>query len=147
MEVQDGCYRPCNPHGLSPFCRGRVRDRRGEARRHGVSNYVVQHSRHIRRWVPPDLKKSQSKSEFFFFVMKVYTVASFLAFDPWHMFTSFIPYLLLSPTYINILNMYVEKNLLHCSPLIFLLTTPECQLCICQPRRRTLWKTNLSSFA
>ena len=49
--------------------------------------------------------------------MKVYTVASFLAFDPWHMFTSFIPYLLLSPTYINILNMYVEKNLPHCSPL------------------------------
>ena len=38
---------------------------------------------------------------------EVYTVASFLAFDPWHMFTSFIPYLLLSPTYINILNMYV----------------------------------------
>lgn len=35
----------------------------------------------------------------------VYTVASFLAFDPWHMFTSFIPYLLLSPTYISILNM------------------------------------------
>lgn len=35
----------------------------------------------------------------------VYTVASFLALDPWHMFTSFIPYLLLSPTYINILNM------------------------------------------
>ena len=51
--------------------------------------------------------------------MKVYTVASFLAFDPWHMFTSFIPYLLLSPTYINILNMYVEKNLPHCSPLNF----------------------------
>jgi len=40
---------------------------------------------------------------------KVYTVASFLAFDPWHMFTSFIPYLLLSPTYINILNMFVNR--------------------------------------
>ncbi|KAI0295847.1 glycosyltransferase family 2 protein [Multifurca ochricompacta] len=41
----------------------------------------------------------------------VYTVASFLAFDPWHMFTSFIPYLLLSPTYINILNIYAFANL------------------------------------
>ncbi|KAH9036742.1 chitin synthase-domain-containing protein [Lactarius deliciosus] len=40
-----------------------------------------------------------------------YTVASFLAFDPWHMFTSFIPYLLLSPTYINILNIYAFANL------------------------------------
>lgn len=39
------------------------------------------------------------------FPCSVYTVASFLAFDPWHMFTSFIPYLLLSPTYINILAM------------------------------------------
>ena len=43
----------------------------------------------------PDLK----------FPFAVYTVSSFLALDPWHMFTSFIPYLLLSPTYINILNM------------------------------------------
>ena len=34
-----------------------------------------------------------------------YLVASLLAFDPWHMITSFIPYILLSPTYINILNM------------------------------------------
>jgi len=37
----------------------------------------------------------------------VYTFSSLLAFDPWHMITSFIPYMLLSPTYINILNMYV----------------------------------------
>jgi chitin synthase len=35
----------------------------------------------------------------------VYASSSILAFDPWHMLTSFIPYLLLSPTYINILNM------------------------------------------
>ena len=38
----------------------------------------------------------------------VYAVSSVLSFDPWHMFTSFIPYLLLSPTYVNILQMYVE---------------------------------------
>ena len=37
----------------------------------------------------------------------VYAFSSLLAFDPWHMFTSFIPYMLLSPTYINILNMWV----------------------------------------
>ncbi|EMD37704.1 glycosyltransferase family 2 protein [Gelatoporia subvermispora B] len=41
----------------------------------------------------------------------VYTFGSFLAFDPWHMFTSFIPYLLLSPTYINVLNVYAFANL------------------------------------
>jgi chitin synthase len=35
----------------------------------------------------------------------VYAFGSLLAFDPWHMITSFLPYLFLSPTYINILNM------------------------------------------
>lgn len=35
----------------------------------------------------------------------VYVLSSLFALDPWHIFTSFIPYLLLSPTYINILNM------------------------------------------
>lgn len=35
----------------------------------------------------------------------VYAFSSLLAFDPWHMITSFIPYLLLSPMYINVLNM------------------------------------------
>ncbi|TVY32041.1 Chitin synthase C, partial [Lachnellula subtilissima] len=37
-------------------------------------------------------------------------VASFLFFDPWHMFTSFIQYLLLTPSYINILNVYAFCN-------------------------------------
>ncbi|KAL0577036.1 hypothetical protein V5O48_004970, partial [Marasmius crinis-equi] len=37
----------------------------------------------------------------------MYATASVLAFDPWHMITSFVSYLLLSPTYINILNMQV----------------------------------------
>ncbi|KAI9782635.1 MAG: Chitin synthase, class 1 [Peltula sp. TS41687] len=37
-------------------------------------------------------------------------VASFLFFDPWHMFTSFIQYLLLTPTYVNILNVYAFCN-------------------------------------
>ncbi|KAF8070711.1 chitin synthase, partial [Lyophyllum atratum] len=41
----------------------------------------------------------------------LYLFASILAFDPWHMLTSFIPYLLLSPTYINILNIYAFSNL------------------------------------
>ena len=36
--------------------------------------------------------------------------ASFLFFDPWHMFTCFIQYLLLTPTYINILNVYAFCN-------------------------------------
>ncbi|KAI0786713.1 glycosyltransferase family 2 protein [Abortiporus biennis] len=41
----------------------------------------------------------------------VYFSSSVLAFDPWHMFTSFIPYLLFSPTYTNILNVYAFANL------------------------------------
>lgn len=40
----------------------------------------------------------------------LYFVVSFLFFDPWHMFTSFIQYLLLTPTYINILNVYAFCN-------------------------------------
>ncbi|KAJ7218117.1 chitin synthase [Mycena pura] len=40
-----------------------------------------------------------------------YASSSILAFDPWHMITSFVPYMLLSPTYINILNIYAFSNL------------------------------------
>jgi chitin synthase len=41
----------------------------------------------------------------------VYFFASILSFDPWHMITSFLPYLLLSPMYINVLNVYAFCNL------------------------------------
>ncbi|KDQ21855.1 glycosyltransferase family 2 protein [Botryobasidium botryosum FD-172 SS1] len=41
----------------------------------------------------------------------VYVAASLLAFDPWHLLTSFIPYLLFSPCYINVLNIYAFANL------------------------------------
>lgn len=41
----------------------------------------------------------------------LYFVASFLYFEPWHMFTSFLQYLLISPTYINVLNIYAFCNL------------------------------------
>lgn len=37
-------------------------------------------------------------------------VVSFLFFDPWHMFTSFIQYMVLTPTYVNILNVYAFCN-------------------------------------
>jgi chitin synthase len=40
----------------------------------------------------------------------LYFVASFMFMDPWHMFTSFVQYLLLTPTYINILNVYAFCN-------------------------------------
>src|SRR6266576_2190517 len=40
----------------------------------------------------------------------LYFLVSFLFFDPWHMFTSFIQYLLMTPTYINILNVYAFCN-------------------------------------
>ncbi|RVX75336.1 Chitin synthase 2 [Exophiala mesophila] len=37
-------------------------------------------------------------------------IASFLFFDPWHMFTCFIQYVVLTPTYINVLNIYAFCN-------------------------------------
>ncbi|KAI9322292.1 chitin synthase 1 [Dichotomocladium elegans] len=41
----------------------------------------------------------------------MYFVASFLFLDPWHMFTSFIQYIFLSPSYTNILNVYAFCNI------------------------------------
>lgn len=40
----------------------------------------------------------------------LYIVASLIHFDPWHMLTSFIQYLLLAPSYINVLNVYAFAN-------------------------------------
>lgn len=40
----------------------------------------------------------------------IWLIASLLMFDPWHMFTSFIQYMLLTPTYTNILNVYAFCN-------------------------------------
>ncbi|KAI8339622.1 chitin synthase 1 [Chlamydoabsidia padenii] len=40
----------------------------------------------------------------------MYFVSSFLFLDPWHMFSSFIQYILLSPSYTNILNIYAFCN-------------------------------------
>lgn len=40
----------------------------------------------------------------------LWLVVSFLFCDPWHMFTSFIQYLVLVPTYINVLNVYAFCN-------------------------------------
>jgi cellulose synthase/poly-beta-1,6-N-acetylglucosamine synthase-like glycosyltransferase len=39
-----------------------------------------------------------------------WAASSLLAFDPWHMITSCIPYLLLSPSYFNVLNMCVPRR-------------------------------------
>ncbi|KAI0316482.1 chitin synthase [Amylostereum chailletii] len=41
----------------------------------------------------------------------LYFVASFLHFEPWHMFTSFLQYMFLLPSYVNILMMYAMCNL------------------------------------
>lgn len=40
----------------------------------------------------------------------IWFIASLLMFDPWHMFTSLIQYMLLTPTYINVLNVYAFCN-------------------------------------
>lgn len=44
-------------------------------------------------------------------ISAVYFCSSILSFDPWHMLTSFLPYMLLSPTYVNILNVFAFCNL------------------------------------
>ncbi|KAH8925253.1 glycosyltransferase family 2 protein [Atractiella rhizophila] len=41
----------------------------------------------------------------------VYIISSFLALDPWHIFTSLPPYLLIAPSFTNILNVYAFCNL------------------------------------
>jgi chitin synthase len=40
----------------------------------------------------------------------LYFIASFLYLDPWHMFTSFPQYLLMMPSFVNILNVYAFSN-------------------------------------
>ena len=40
----------------------------------------------------------------------IWLIASLLMFDPWHMFTSLIQYMLLTPTYTNVLNVYAFCN-------------------------------------
>ncbi|TRM61502.1 glycosyltransferase family 2 protein [Schizophyllum amplum] len=41
----------------------------------------------------------------------LYFISSFLHFEPWHMFTCFLQYLFLLPSYVNILMMYAMCNL------------------------------------
>lgn len=41
----------------------------------------------------------------------LYLISSILYFDPWHMLTSFVQYLLLLPSYVNILLIYAFCNL------------------------------------
>ncbi|KAG8801967.1 Chitin synthase, class 2 [Serendipita sp. 398] len=41
----------------------------------------------------------------------LYFFSSFLHFEPWHMFTSFLQYMFLLPSYVNILMMYAMCNL------------------------------------
>lgn len=40
----------------------------------------------------------------------IWLIASLLMFDPWHMFTSLIQYMFLTPTFTNVLNVYAFCN-------------------------------------
>lgn len=60
-----------------------------------------------------DLLQNKTFSTLILSMLSTYVlwfVVSFLFFDAWHMFTSFLQYLLLTPTYINILNVYALCN-------------------------------------
>ncbi|KAM0430065.1 hypothetical protein ACHAPT_006071 [Fusarium lateritium] len=45
-----------------------------------------------------------------FAVFGVYIITTILAFDPWHLFTSFAQFLFISSSYVNILNIYAFSN-------------------------------------
>ncbi|KAK3326377.1 chitin synthase 3 [Apodospora peruviana] len=60
-----------------------------------------------------DLFKNQIFYTLIISVMSTYgiwLIASLLMFDPWHMVTSLVQYMLLSPTYTNVLNVYAFCN-------------------------------------
>jgi chitin synthase len=60
-----------------------------------------------------DLIKNKTFSTLILSMLSTYVlwfVVSFLFFDAWHMFTSFLQYLLLTPSYINVLNVYALCN-------------------------------------
>lgn len=60
-----------------------------------------------------DLFKNQVFYTLIVSVMSTYgiwLIASLLMFDPWHMFTSLVQYMLLTPTFTNILNVYAFCN-------------------------------------
>ncbi|KAK0636304.1 chitin synthase 3 [Bombardia bombarda] len=60
-----------------------------------------------------DLFKNQVFYTLIISVMSTYgiwLVASLVMFDPWHMVTSLVQYMLLSPTYTNVLNVYAFCN-------------------------------------
>jgi len=66
----------------------------------------------------PDFSFASVFTDFEFFTIIVslastyvlWFVASILFLDPWHMFTCFIQYIVLTPTYINVLNIYAFCN-------------------------------------
>ncbi|KAG5643749.1 hypothetical protein DXG03_009683 [Asterophora parasitica] len=47
----------------------------------------------------------------------LYFLSSMIALDPWHTFTSFLQYLLISPAYISVLNVYAVRFLSFSVPL------------------------------
>jgi len=63
---------------------------------------------------PHLLETNRTFQEIFIAVLAtygLYFIGSFMHWEPWHMFTSFIQYLFLLPSYVNILMMYAMCNL------------------------------------
>ncbi|KAK6839329.1 chitin synthase I [Apiospora arundinis] len=62
---------------------------------------------------PSDLIKNKVFASLIISTMATYglwLIASLLMFDPWHMVTSMIQYILLSPAYVNVMNVYAFCN-------------------------------------
>jgi chitin synthase len=77
---------------------------------------VYLHARNINDWKDfPELVKTNKTIRDILIALLgtygLYFISSFMHFEPWHMFTSFIQYMLLLPSYVNILMMYAMCNL------------------------------------
>jgi len=75
---------------------------------------AVPHSIEGWKHFPELIKTSATLQQIFIALLAtygLYFISSFMHFEPWHMFTSFIQYMFLLPSYVNILMMYAMCNL------------------------------------
>jgi chitin synthase len=78
-----------------------------------ISVNAIQTDLNLNGFVVSDLFKNPVFFTLIISVLSTYgiwLIASLLMFDPWHMFTSLVQYMLLSPTFTNILNVYAFCN-------------------------------------
>jgi hypothetical protein len=103
MEVQIDVDFPGHSYGLHDLLFNQVRRESRRPRWRCQPDHAPKRDRDV--WMCVNFHHRHSISSH---TRTVYIFGSLLAFDPWHLVTSLLPYMLLAPTYINILNMYVS---------------------------------------